>query len=544
MKKALFIIAMLGCAMQNQAQITDTGTNVGIGTTTPASKLHIQSSNATETHNTYFSGNNLHFDRSGNGSSYIDKTDAGDLILRFGLPVVNRFIFTNEGKLGIGTTVPRAKLDLGGNVGANNGFRVGDYIEINERETINNAGVIGFNASIDTNDVSKFKPTWSGTSTSSGMVLSMESGGGGTLDFYGYNWGTDATPRSLSEFTHIMRIGTNGKVGIGTLNPSQKLHVNDGNVLITPENNNASGVFKINEYRGGSLLDFSEVGDAGLLKVGYYGLTGDRVEINGGISNTGAEIKGYDDASLKFHLKSNGVSFFNGGNIGVGTTSPESNLQVGSSTMEGLIMLGGGKGYSSIGSTRSDGGLILGKNIYARYLDATDNLVGRVGKSSTYGYTGIKIGQNGVIDFFGKEGNVTADAVANTNETSRMHINSKGNVGIGTKTTGTHRLAVEGTIGAREIKVETTAWPDYVFEKEYTLPTLLQVETHIKEKGHLPNIPSAEEVAKDGGIELGKMNKKLLEKIEELTLYTIQQQKQLKKLSEEIDKLKKMAEKE
>jgi hypothetical protein len=113
---------------------------------------------------------------------------------------------------------------------------------------------------------------------------------------------------------------------------------------------------------------------------------------------------------------------------------------------------------------------------------------------------------------------------------------SKGNVGIGTITTGIHKLAVEGSIGAREIKVQATGWADFVFKKEYDLPTLTEVEKHIKKKGHLQNIPSAAEVKKDGFF-LGEMDAKLLQKIEELTLYTIQQEKDNKKLLSIIEKL-------
>ena len=84
---------------------------------------------------------------------------------------------------------------------------------------------------------------------------------------------------------------------------------------------------------------------------------------------------------------------------------------------------------------------------------------------------------------------------------------------------------------SEEVKVQLkNNWPDYVFTKEYKLPTLQEVEQHINEKGHLQNIPSAKEVQKNEGIELGEMNRKLLEKIEELTLYTIQQEKSINEL--------------
>ena len=100
-----------------------------------------------------------------------------------------------------------------------------------------------------------------------------------------------------------------------------------------------------------------------------------------------------------------------------------------------------------------------------------------------------------------------------------------GNVGIGTQNIGEWQLAVGGKIRAEEIKVET-GWADYVFKDTYKLPTLEEVEKHIQEKGHLINIPSALEV-QTNGIELGKMNKLLLEKIEELTLYILDQERRI-----------------
>jgi len=105
-------------------------------------------------------------------------------------------------------------------------------------------------------------------------------------------------------------------------------------------------------------------------------------------------------------------------------------------------------------------------------------------------------------------------------------INSSGNVGIGTALPK-ERLSVNGKIRAHEIKVETANWPDYVFAKDFQLPSLKETEKYINEKGHLPGIPSAEEV-KVNGIDLGEMNAKLLQKIEELTLHLIEKEKKEK----------------
>ncbi|GAB1856047.1 hypothetical protein MHTCC0001_08820 [Flavobacteriaceae bacterium MHTCC 0001] len=114
--------------------------------------------------------------------------------------------------------------------------------------------------------------------------------------------------------------------------------------------------------------------------------------------------------------------------------------------------------------------------------------------------------------------------------TSNTIINGDGpgNVGIGTSNPNGWRLAVNGKIRAKEVKVETD-WADFVFLENYTLPTLFEVENYISENGHLKDIPSADEV-KENGIFVGEMNSKLLQKIEELTLYTIQQQKEIERL--------------
>lgn len=90
-------------------------------------------------------------------------------------------------------------------------------------------------------------------------------------------------------------------------------------------------------------------------------------------------------------------------------------------------------------------------------------------------------------------------------------------------------LGVKGKITSSEVMVKIGGWADFVFENDYRLPSLIEVENHIKENGHLKDIPSANEVAKNG-IPLGEMNSKLLQKIEELTLYAISQEKKIEEL--------------
>ena len=95
-------------------------------------------------------------------------------------------------------------------------------------------------------------------------------------------------------------------------------------------------------------------------------------------------------------------------------------------------------------------------------------------------------------------------------------------------------LSVDGKAIFEEVKVDvSTDWADYVFDDDYSLMPLEEVEHFIKENQHLPNIPSALDVQKAGGVELGTMQIKLLEKIEELTLHVIEQQKAIEATREE-----------
>lgn len=115
---------------------------------------------------------------------------------------------------------------------------------------------------------------------------------------------------------------------------------------------------------------------------------------------------------------------------------------------------------------------------------------------------------------------------------TRLSIDPSGYVGIGVIGTPDAKLAVKGDIHAQEVRVDLTGSvaPDYVFDKDYKLPSLLDVQLFIAKYKHLPEVPSANEM-KDDGIKLKEMNLMLLKKVEELTLYVIN-------LQQEIDELK------
>jgi hypothetical protein len=124
-----------------------------------------------------------------------------------------------------------------------------------------------------------------------------------------------------------------------------------------------------------------------------------------------------------------------------------------------------------------------------------------------------------------------------------MRIKGNGNVSIGVTTPATgYKLTVAGKIICTELKVQLQPFPDYVFEKNYKLRTIKEVENHIDTYKRLPGMPSAAEV-ESKGMNVGEMQGKVVEKVEELTLYIIQQQKQIEASQKQVEALQQLVEK-
>jgi hypothetical protein len=154
-------------------------------------------------------------------------------------------------------------------------------------------------------------------------------------------------------------------------------------------------------------------------------------------------------------------------------------------------------------------------------------------------YTQYQPNNPGIIDVAGWPTSAAYGMIMSLKANGKFYLGTNPDAACGD--CSEYRMFVKDGIRTEKVKVDVATangWADYVFKKDYRLRTLEEVEKHIAEKGHLPNIPSATEVEKNG-INLGEMDVKLLEKIEELTLYSIEQNKQLQNQSEEIRELKK-----
>lgn len=239
------------------------------------------------------------------------------------------------------------------------------------------------------------------------------------------------------------------------------------------------------------------------------------------VANYGHKIYGFDAGTrsdLRFATRANTpiwsdiMTITSAGNVGIGTISPTEKL-----TLNGNILLAS---QNFIGFALNDRFTYDGKlqpNYGMQWTPDSWSAAGNSLWMASYG--GLKFFTTGVL---------------------RMAINDAGNVGIGTASPGSNKLAVEGTIAARKVKVtQASPWPDFVFDSTYQLPSLWEIKNYVTVNKHLPDVPSAKEVEKNGQ-DLGEMNRVLLQKVEELTLHLIEMNEKKSDLEKRVEILERL----
>ena len=308
-----------------------------------------------------------------------------------------------------------------------------------------------------------------------------------------------------------------GKVGIGTSNIPNKLSVfvNQQNDGIWLGGQSSKSIALLQNTTIGAYNSLTQPGDNLLL----WGTT------TGDDPNAGGLVIATRSTDYK------GMRITSAGDVGIGTPFPSSKFHV-----KGLNLgLNAGDRINLFSTENQCGHFNFAfVNIYSYRNDAGDSWY----TTSTRIENNIDGSQKGFIEFNPK--GLSGGLALGTNNAQQLFISEGGNVGIGTTQFGSLKLAVEGKIGAREIQVTlTNPFPDYVFGSNYKLRTLASLEQYINQNKHLPGVPSAEEVQKNGGVELGQLNTKLLEKVEELTLYVIELKKENEQMKKEIERLSK-----
>ncbi|MFZ5497233.1 MAG: hypothetical protein ACOZE5_18075 [Verrucomicrobiota bacterium] len=481
-------------------------------------------------------------------------------------PASAQVITTVGDKVGIGTTSPATKLSVVGLHGDTQLRLFSDHY---------GQGVDGVNTALLSLWASEPGWSWSGTGIgnnviNSGGIVRVSTTRGGSymrlLDNQIALHTIDSTGANRSAI-----FISSGNVGVGTTSPQSRLDVDGGIEPLFVRNGGSSRLFfGVNQANDGygriGVFDDSVPGwknlvlaEGGNVGIGTTSPQA-KLEVNG-TSRFDATAWFAVDGTTLFHTAKDGGAtggivaesgkglylgannslstglFINAsGNVGIGTTSPTGRFQVAgmfsanaimddgndrpsvglTGAYPQLVMMAGGSGNGNHGPTLMLGAFDSGTSGAHKHWS-----IGTSGQGASF----LDIGYHAGTDLNPHAG------VRNYGGATFFTILNTGNVGIGT-TNPTHKLTVNGQVKAKGFLADTSNWADFVFEPDYRLAPLPEVEAHIREKGHLPGIPSAAEV-QEQGVDLMAMQVKLLAKVEELHLHLIQQAKDIAALKEE-----------
>lgn len=361
------------------------------------------------------------------------------------------------------------------------------------------------------------------TTASTGRTYFINSNSAGLLRFVDSNANADR-----------LVINSSGNVGIGTSSPSTKLHVNgkltlSDQLLITKTADNSGIPAYLSGFSTGSILDYTITG--AISTANYH--TAQRNLLS--FAGYGQTVSAYTSAVTKSDMYISNVN----------ASLPTGHYFLG---LDNTVTVTGTSniGNSGIAAIRT-GGHIDGTATVSKFYGLIIDQINGTGTADKYGIYQVEAAARNY--FSGKvtigtttDAGYKLDVNGSTRLNNSLVVNTDGTVALGTVTTypSGYKLAVAGNIMAEKVRVklQSSGWPDYVFDKKYKLPTLREIELFIQQHQHLPGVPSAAEVEKEG-IDLGDNQAVLLKKIEELTLHLIELSKKVDQLSEENKVMKK-----
>ncbi len=341
----------------------------------------------------------------------------------------------------------------------------------------------------------------------------------------------------IANGTHIYNSNT-GNVGIGTNSPTEKLTVRTAGA--TYGLTQTDGITTVGTWIGTDAffpggwigtksnhpLNFFTAGSASKMTIFQ---TGDIVVGDNTVTPVGKfTVKTSNNADGISHLGDNGnilATRMGGTSAGIGTFS-HTNMRIFANNYSAIFIA---EATGNVGINTDDNNPLFKLDVAGRMRLRTQANGNSAGVWLNNPANTNTIAFMGIADAFttGFYGNVAGWGLI-------MNVNT-GNVGIGTLNP-TEKLSVNGTVRSKEIIVEGGPWPDYVFDNNYILPGLDEVEKFIHQHNHLPNIPSAKEI-EEKGQHVGEVQKRMMEKIEELTLYIIEQQKMIMQLKGQMETL-------
>ncbi|MBD1394842.1 autotransporter outer membrane beta-barrel domain-containing protein [Mucilaginibacter glaciei] len=500
--------------------------NIGIGTVSPADRLDIQGGNMSVYSG---GGTNLKIGSNATGKTYMlinttaDANGAGSIqsVGNSNNSYGSLLLDPNGGNVGVGISAPISKLHVTGN-----GNSLDDYNPLSGQSLTVQANTGGRSLNVGAQLEFAIPANTDGTNfygqgrimTVAGNTVNNDATGKMILGTKRYFDKSGAGSQWF--YGNDLTIDGSGKIGIGVLSPTALMHVR--------QNNSADGFYAMQRWDGTNSA---------------YNLLLSQTISSGA---TSWNLSPTNNGQI-----SSGLTFKNG-SVGVGDTDPTGTLSVANTlnmiTKNAinpvLTMTGQTKSYLHAAMASQNGYVRSAYSSNIHWVDA-DNLWHIEGGQYS-DFSMMDHENSGDIAFYNRitTGNSYNITHADLQPFRRLTIKNNGNVGIGTPNTDA-KLTVNGNIHTTEVRVDLNVpAPDYVFEEKYKLNTLKDVEAFISKMHHLPEVPSAKEMSQNG-INLGEMNTLLLKKIEELTLYLIEKDKQLdaeaalnKKQQKDIDLLK------